>query len=286
MISMGPAPVLDAHMHLDPRGSNRMAVRSFLKEGGTHLIIIHKPYREVDTVSPEDHARSFDITEGLTAQAREEGAKAWCVIGPYPGDLPVLARRLGLERAVSVQSAALREAASRVGDGLVIGLGEIGRVHFPTGPEVLEACDVLLLEALSLCRDLDCCAVLHTDSPRDNPGLMAHLGGICDEARFPRFMAVKHYSSGDMADPASNRGLTPSVLATRSNLAVAISKHAPFLMETDYIDEPDRPNVVLPPDTVPKKVKWMRGRGILDDELQNGIMVDLPARALKVEISL
>jgi TatD-related deoxyribonuclease len=137
-----------------------------------------------------------------------------------------------------------------------------------------------------MCKGLDCCAVLHTDSPKGNPALMPHLARLCDEARFPRKRAVKHYSGGDMADPALNMGLTPSILSTKDNMIKAVSKGSLFLMETDYIDEPSRPNVVLPPDTVPKKIRWMREKGMIDDEMQHRLMVDLPASALGLEVSL
>ena len=279
-------PVLDAHMHLDPRGTNRTAVRAFLKEGGTHLIIVHKPYDDIPLSYTSDYAKAFDMTERLTLMAREVGAKAWCVIGPYPGELPHLADRFGLGQAIDLQRSALKEAASRVGNGTVIGLGEIGRVHFPVKEEVQAGCDQLLAEAFSMCSELDCCAVLHTESPRDNPGLMSHLACICDEAGLSRSRAVKHYSGGEMADPALNMGLTPSVLATKENLTRALSKKAPFLMETDFIDEPSRPNVVLPPDTVPKKIRWMLSRGLMDEEMHHRLMVDLPASAMGLEVSL
>jgi predicted urease superfamily metal-dependent hydrolase len=37
------------------------------------------------------------------------------------------------------------------------------------------------------------------------------------------------------------------------------------MLETDYIDEPTRPNVVMPCDTVPKRVKGLLANGDLTE---------------------
>jgi TatD-related deoxyribonuclease len=34
-----------------------------------------------------------------------------------------------------------------------------------------------------------------------------------------------------------------------------------FLMETDFVDDPDRPGAVLGPKTVPRRVGWLREAG-------------------------
>ena len=36
--------ITDNHFHLDPNGQKEEAVKSFLKAGGTRLVLVHKPY--------------------------------------------------------------------------------------------------------------------------------------------------------------------------------------------------------------------------------------------------
>lgn len=284
MRAMGWPPVLDAHLHLDPEGSGMRAVEAFKRQGGTHLLVVHKPYHSVNIKDMGSYRRSYEITQSMTLKAREKGIAAWCVVGPYPGDLPALVERMGIEKAVDLQRRAMREAASLVGNGTVIGLGEIGRVHFPVSDELMEACDKILAEGFDLCRDSDCFAVLHTESPGDNPTLMGHLSEMCSDSGLELHKAVKHHSPGYLADPAKSEGLTPSVLSTRPNLKEALKSGGSFLMETDFIDDPRRPDFVLPPDTVPKRIRWLRNQGLLDEESHSRLMIDLPEKVLGVQM--
>jgi len=280
---MSALPILDAHMHLDPHGLSREAVRAFKRMGGTHLVIVNKPYDDIPLFSPEDYRRTYETTLRMTRIANDEGVRAWCVLGPYPGELPYLAQRLGLETAKDLQIKAVDIAAALVGQGDVIGLGEIGRVHFETSQEVQDGCDEVLEHAFSLCAEAGCPAILHTESPSDNPNLISHLASMADRQGLGRARVVKHYSHGGMADPDVNLGITPSILATRSDLILALEHGPSFLMETDYIDSRERPNVVLPPDMVPKKVAWLKRTGAMDDEMHSRMMVDLPAKSLGID---
>lgn len=281
----GSLPILDSHIHLDPRGDPDGAVRRFRSEGGTHLIIVHKPYDSIPVANIDDYRRSFDQTIKMARKANDGGVSAVCVVGPYPGELPHLADRMGLEAAADLQRGAIDAAVDLVERGEAVGLGEIGRVHFPVSSEIQDACDSLLEYALSRCREVDCPAVLHTDSPADNPTLMDHLAEITDRAGMPRYRVVKHYSSGDMVDPVFNKGLTVSVLSSRKNIKAGLQYGTGFLLETDYIDIPDRPDVVMPPDTVPKKIKWAYRTGLIDESIHAKMMIDLPERVFGIDMS-
>ena len=70
---------------------------------------------------------------------------------------------------------------------------------------------------------------------------------------------VKHYAGGRLAGP------TPSVMSDKDRLIEAAERaetvEEPFLMETDFVDDPDRPGAVLGPKTVPRRVRWLREEG-------------------------
>ena len=58
----------------------------------------------------------------------------------------------------------------------------------------------------------------------------------------------------------------PSVLASKKNVVVALSKGSRFLMETDYIDDPCRPGAVLGPKTVPNVTKRLVETGVMSSD--------------------
>ena len=279
-------PILDAHIHLDPDGSPREAVRRFLSQGGTHLVVVHKPYRDIPVSSVDDYRKSFQRTVRMTELARNEGAGAWCVVGPYPVELHRLAEVVGIGEAVRIQMGAIDVALGMVDEGLAAGLGEIGRVHYPVDEGIQAACDRVLLHALRGARELDSFAVIHAESLSSNPDLMGHLGSLADEAGIRRCRVIRHYSDGGATDPDVNLGISVSVTASRSNLKEALSSPHDFLLETDYIDDRSRPDVVLPPDMVPKKVRWAYRGGLLDERRHEALMVHFPKRVMGLDTSL
>ena len=124
------------------------------------------------------------------------------------------------------------------------------------------------------------------DTPADgeadvDPGgawanLTVELGVIADRGRFPKARLVKHYGGpGALAEPA---GLVVSVIASRKNLQAAAASGAEFMLETDYLDDPDRPGAVMGPKTVPRRTRAALESGVLDQELARRIHVDLPDR--------
>lgn len=277
-------PILDAHMHLDPAGAPEEALKRFSSWGGSHIVVVHKPYSDIRITDLRSYKKAFNRTIQMSKLTEKFGVKSWAVVGPYPGELPDLIDKMGHEEAVDLQLKAVDYSLELVEEGLVMGLGEIGRVHFPVPATVQESCDQILESALKGCKAAGCPAVLHTDSLHDFPGLMDHLARIADRSGIDRKRLIKHYSSGKMADPDINLGITVSVLANKINIREALNSVGDFLMETDYIDSLERPDIVLPPYMVPKKVSWALRSGILDKERLHRIMVDLPRETLGVEI--
>jgi TatD-related deoxyribonuclease len=66
---------------------------------------------------------------------------------------------------------------------------------------------------------------------------------------------VKHYAAGRIEGPV------PSVMSEKDRLTEAAEGDHPFLMETDFVDDPDRPGAVLGPKTVPRRVRWLLEEG-------------------------
>ena len=76
-----------------------------------------------------------------------------------------------------------------------------------------------------------------------------------EAAGLPAGQIVKHYAEGPIT------GTVASVIGRKNGLRAAAESDDPFLMETDFIDDPDRPGAVLGPKTVPRRVNWLREEG-------------------------
>lgn len=270
-------PILDNHVHLEPyKGRNIDAVRDFERRGGTHIVVSHQPYGEIPVSSADDYRRSFDITVSMVGRVNAEtSVKAYATVGPYPVDLLGLAKRFGLDRAKETMMAGMDIAAEYVTEGKALAIGEVGRPHFDVPGDIWDASNDILSYAMALARDADCAIVLHTES--GTVETMKDLAGMADAAGLARGRVVKHYCPPAVL-PKENFGLMPSVLASRDAVPQALSKGSRFMMETDFLDDPDRPGAVLAITTVPKRTLALLESGTMTEGQAHEIHVRNPRR--------
>lgn len=276
-------PVLDNHFHLDPRGRQAEAVKDFLRAGGTHLTVVHKPYRDLPPGSLDRTREAFERTLALAEVARGAGAKVQVALGPHPAEFTEMMKAgLAMDDAARVYEQGLRLAARMAVEHRCVALGEVGRPHYPVSPEVWARANDLMHLALTLCREAGVAAILHTESA--DAAVFADLAQRVQAAGLPLDKAVKHYSP-PMVGP-ENAGLFPSIIASGSSCEEAAKQGTRFLLETDYIDEPERPGAVLGPKTVPRRTLELVQKGLLTEEQCWQVHSANPARIYGVPYDL
>jgi TatD-related deoxyribonuclease len=272
-------PILDDHLHLDPvNGKPREAVADFAQAGGTHLLVLNKPSWTlgVDVDRKEDFREGFDRTIEATETAKQVlPSRAWTVLGVHPGLISRLVddRDFAVDGARELMEAGLDVAAEYVAEGRALAL-KSGRPHYPVSDEVRKASNQVLRHALSLAGELDCVLQLHTEDTDD----LSEVGEWAAERGVSEERVVKHYASGPVS------GATASVIARKDELRAAADSDEPFLMETDFLDDPDRPGAVLGPKTVPRRARWLREEGY--GEAVERAHVETPARVYGIDLSV
>jgi TatD-related deoxyribonuclease len=252
-------PVLDNHLHLDPEhGRGFDAVEEFARLGGTHLLVVNKPswHLGVEAETGADFRAVFETTVAVVERASEMLAgRAWPVLGVHPGLVSRLVDERGFEpsEARDLMQDGLDVAADYVAAGRALAL-KSGRPHYDVTDSVWEASNDVLRHALALGADCGCAVQLHTESTED----LTEVGAWAEERGLAPETVVKHYASGRLA------GVTPSVMSEPDWLREAAERGEPFLMETDFVDDPDRPGAVLGPKTVPRRVRTLLEEGYDD----------------------
>lgn len=248
-------PVLDDHLHLNATtGRGLGAVETFADAGGTHLIVINRPSWQYDGLpeGPADFRRGFEATVDIVGAATDRlPGRAWAVLGVHP----TLVSRLveegqSPEAAADLMMAGIDVAAEYVADGRALGL-KSGRPHYEVSDAVWAASNRVMRHAFRRGAELGCAVQLHAEAGDE----FREVGDWAEAAGLPRERVVKHYSDGPVD------GITPSVTADKEALLAAAGSDAPFLMETDFLDDPDRPGAVLGPKTVPRRVRWLLDEG-------------------------
>ncbi len=249
-------PILDDHLHLDPdHGRGIEAVKDFSRAGGTHLLVVNKPSWHLGELpeSGADFRHVFETTLGVVEESTKIlDGRAWPVLGVHPGLISQLIDAgHGPEEAGEIMRAGLDTASEYLDRALAL---KSGRPHYEVEEEVWEASNAVLKHALALGADHDCAFQLHTEGSEE----LTEIAGWAEDRGLPAHRVIKHYANGRLAGP------TPSVISRKDELRRAAEAGDPFLMETDFIDDPDRPGAVLGPKTVPRRVNWLREEGCED----------------------
>ncbi len=267
-------PVYDNHIHMSPSGRNVDALKEYESLGGTGLTLVTLPYKEVQISKGEDFARSYEITYDLAAKAREEtNLEINIAVGPYPVLLIPLSEVYGLEKAEEMLIKGMEDAARDVAEGKAVALGEIGRPHFPVSQEIWDASNRILLRGMELAKENDCPVIIHCESEEDTDRSLAE---IADRAGLDRGLVVKH-SSPPLVTDEETHGVMPSIPASKTNVKTAIGKGTDrFMIETDYIDDPEKPGAIMSVTTVPKKVAAWLVNGQVPVESIHRICGDIP----------
>lgn len=269
-------PVLDNHLHLDPeRGRGMAAVEDFAHLGGTHLLIVNQPSWKlgVESIDPKAFRPVFETTIEIVQEATDHlPGRAWAILGAHPG----LINRLVEDRGCSHTEAAdcmqgvLDIAAEYVRDGEALGL-KSGRPHYEVSDAVWTASNNVMKHAFELGAELDCAVQLHTEASED----LTEVAEWAENRGLPAHRVVKHYAGGRLAGP------TPSVMSNKDWVETAAESGEEFLMETDFVDDPDRPGAVLGPKTVPRRVRWLREHGY--DEAIRTAHVETPEHVYGID---
>lgn len=258
--------ITDNHMHIDPlKGIGLDAAREFSSAGGTHFMLVYKTAYDSGTEvkSGKDFGKAYDYVIELSNKVnRETDAKSYPIIGLHPAEFHHLIMDFGKEKAFEIALEALNEIEKRISDGLAFGIGEVGRPHYEVEKEIIDASNQFLIEVLKVSKRLKCPVQLHTETFDENKFI--ELGEIVKKHGDPG-KVIKHFSP-PMVSVCEKIGIYPSIIAREKNILKACEEGKRFLMETDYIDDNERPGAVVGPKTVPKTTKKLYEKGVLTKE--------------------
>ena len=269
-------PVLDNHLHLDPRhGRGMEAVEEFVRLGGTHMLVVNKPswHLGIEADEAEDFRAVFEETIGVVADATEVlPGRAWPVLGVHPGLISRLVDERGFDpgTARELMAGGIEIASEYVAEGRALAV-KSGRPHYEVTDAVWEASNAVTRTAFERAAEVGCAVQLHTEASED----LTDLARLSASVGLDRGRVVKHYADGRLVGPV------PSVMSEKDRLERAAESGEPFLMETDFVDDPEKPGMVLGPKTVPRRVRWLLESGY--DDAVHRAHVETPAAVYGID---
>ena len=262
-------PILDDHFHLNRAGLYLDAVSAFKRVGGTDLVLVHCPDFSAPPTTYDGHLQSYRNTVSMAKEVREMGIGVRVILGPHPAAFAHQFESMP-ENAEQNYWDSIHSALELVHEGEAVGIGEVGRPHWPVSEEVWQLANRLLEETMDLARKEKIPLQLHVEG--ESESTYFELGMMADRVGLDKHMLVRHYAPPDVSF-ANVCGLTPSVLAGSGAIdelmATYESSSHGFFLETDYMDDPRRPGAVLGPKTVAKRTKQLIEAGLPEDILWN-----------------
>lgn len=271
----------DNHLHLRREGRFLDAIREFQNAGGTHFNLCQYPMTDI-VLKEKSYRSCYEETIRMAEEIRTiTRVGVFVVVGPYPVDLLPLQDKFGRETAISIMKKGMDEAAALCEEKKCIALGEIGRPHFPVNQQLIQDSNDILSYGMQKAKDAGVPVVLHTETT--TPSQCKEFVEMGKNVGLKPEKIIKHFAP-PLVSSTENYGLVPSILASKKNIAEAVSKGTRFLMETDYIDDLRRPGAVLPPKTVPKLTKRLIQENVMSEQQAYTIHVTNPQNIYGIEL--
>lgn len=261
--------VFDNHMHLREDGFSISAAKEFEKSGGTAFNLVNLPNYSIP--AKDYYQNIYGSTLKMAERVRKEtGIKVLVTIGPYPLDYVHFKETVcdinqfvknGIDLAIEI-----------IENGEANALGEIGRPHFETDEITVSDANKLLEYAMERCSKSSIPIILHTEDL--SADMYSGLAGMARSTGFNTDKLIKHHAYPQ--DLALDNPLRKSILATRRNVREALVLGKEFFLETDYVDDREKPGKVIPADSVPRRALMIRNEYEEWEEIFDSIFRRLP----------
>lgn len=269
--------IFDNFMHIRRSGFYMDAIKLFKKYGGTSINLVNFPEYKYGI---ENHYENlYKETIKTSKDIENNGVKTIVTIGPYPLDYfyflnnnkdPLYYMKKGIDLAIKY-----------INDKKADALGEIGYPHFDVPEDVYKNSGKILEYAMDSCNDYDIPLILHTEDMDNEKYLKIEK------------MAKEHYNINNIMKHHANaidlnyeNNILKSIIASRNNIKIAINSKNDFLLETDYTDEKEKLNKVIPPYSVPKRALMIKNMYGNYDDILNKIFIEIPYKFYKKDFFL
>lgn len=268
--------IFDNHMHLRNDGYFLEAARIFQRAGGTAFNLVNLP--DYSLPMKGYYENIYEKTLSLADRVRNEtGIEVIVTIGPYP--LDYLHFSESTDDPAGLLKAGIDLALDIIREGRASALGEIGRPHFDVSRQAMQDFNEILIYGIQGAADSDIPVVLHTEDLTGES--YEELCEIGRNAGLKKEKLIKHHAYPD--DFSKDSCLTKSILATRPNVRSAIATGKDFFLETDYVDDREKPGKVIPADSVPKRAEMIQNEYPNWEEIFQRIFKELPSKVFEVE---
>lgn len=276
----------DAHLHANSVkgfGAERIA-KKFKKEGGWFIALVALPPYYYDMIEPkiDSYKKVLEIVTKDSVKVKEIGLKVAVFMGLHPAEVEHY-YRCGLkgERAFQLAEEVLKLLEIAIREGLIQGVGEVGRPHYSTSPERFVLAEAIMMRALTIAKDHDVPVQLHLE--QGGFATAYTIKFLADRIGLKTERIMLHHVNLETALWADRFGLPLIAPIKQFNEEYVSQKISRCMLESDFLDDPRRPGVSAYPWDIPKIIMDHISKGLITEEEAYKIMVDNIAKYFGVE---
>ncbi len=197
----------------------------------------------------------YKMTIDACRQVKEEGVPALCILGIHPAEIhQMIVKGWSLDKIMNFVDSCMRLVEQHIKNGEAHGIGEVGRPHWEVDEKELEIHNMVLARCLEYAHDLDVPVHLHLE--RRGLDTVNSIVTMVYKIGNRRYSVVLHHAEGKIIQEAFSRGLMPSVpVGKKQDLEEAIRQEPVYVIESDYLDDPNRPGAVIPPWSLVRRIR-------------------------------
>ncbi|MEB3789751.1 MAG: TatD family hydrolase [Desulfurococcales archaeon] len=275
-------PIADGHCHTNPvrgMGAEKVAER-FRAQGGWFIALVAlSPWAySIEFTGLDSYKEMIEIHIRECMNASKAGLETACLAGFHPADVDKLIDKYRMKPidVLELGKSVLEYVASLCDEGVLDGIGEVGRQHYKTFSYRAVISQYLMEYALELARDHGCVVHLHLEQEGETTLRLVDMPvtkiGLSSEAKR---RIVFHHSKPSLALLASRYGYSSTVPGTPQLTTRVLGKIEPvFVLESDFIDDPARPGAVVYPWIMADTVQRLVAHRSVDEEYLYRINVD------------
>ncbi len=281
--------ISDAHAHISNLGIGpQVYARKFKECGGWFIALVSlPPYHYGLSDSLNDFIKSLSIHTELCRVIASYGIKVSCLVGMHPAyiDRVVKNYQNKPEKIIKLINGGLNYILNLLKKGYIDGIGEVGRPHYRSIPESFSVNNYVLMNALRISKDYG--AVLHLHL--EDKGLLSviSINGLCSILGFKnKCKVVFHHASITTSTYARTYGFSSTIVGRYEvikNLIERSGEVANVMLESDYIDDPRRPGVVMYPWQISYEVNKLLNTNPNYADVLSRLLVDNVVKVYGVE---
>ncbi|MBK64861.1 MAG: hypothetical protein CMB47_05000 [Euryarchaeota archaeon] len=249
--------IMDQHIHLDRKNRYLDAINEFVNVGGTAINLVHKPDFNNLPRKIEDYKIAYLNTINMGNEVRNTfEIDVVITLGPHPVSWEKQVKTMGYERSTELHLEAVNLALEYISDGDAVCLGEVGRPHYPVNNQTWNKANELLLQIMENSAEEGASIQLHVED--NGKKTYSEIEELRKKSKMVKKKVIRHFAPPNLDSNFTN-GISSSISVGRGSIETIIKtlekSDSIWGMETDFLDDLNRPGAVLGPKTVPKRTQ-------------------------------